>query len=459
MRCRQICQVSAKMHKALLALLCSFGVLCADQLGEEMIYNYLSSENKHIQTILSYQERAKEQLADTKGSFDISSSLKYETKEYPQSSAEYKELSFSKRFESGIEFKGSFREAEGLQEYNNIKTGRDGEYLASLSAPLLPIFTGTNKQSYALESAQFFYQAKQLSTQDALRLFTFDVLKTYYEVLLWNQKMLLFEKLLARAQQREHFVSKQIQKGKLAKIEEIAALRSSLQYKQKLQSSKRELLASEHKLCYFLDVSYETLLSYELPELEYNTLSLKKGVEDAIQTAKEQRDDLAALEVAKQGVMLDQKLNQASRVSKSDLHLYSLYDPIYKDGYKVTFEIALSLEQTSYEAKRRENLIKHSQIAMQRELKEREIENELARLYKQRESLKSELLQQRELVDLSEKLLEALKKRFELGSATLDDIVREEIRFLETQESLFHLQNDLIINAKAIEMQMNTLAL
>ncbi|MCD6258308.1 MAG: TolC family protein [Helicobacteraceae bacterium] len=445
------------MHKTLLALLYSFGVLCADELREEMIYNYLSSENRHIQTILSYQERAKEQLADTKGSFDISSSLKYETKEYPQSSAEYKELSFSKRFESGIEFKGSFREAEGIQEYNNIKTGQDGEYLASLSAPLLPIFTGVNKQSYATKSAGYAYRAKQLTTQDALRLFTFDVLQSYYELLLLNQKVLLFEQLLKSAQQRESFVEEQIQKGKLAKIEQLVALRSSLQYQQKIESSKRERIASQHKLCYFLDISEQTLLQYEIPKLKEKPFVLTKNVADAIKMAKEKRDDLAALEVAKEGIALDQKLNQASRVSKSDLHLYSLYDPIYKEGYKVTFEIALSLEQTSYEAKRRENLIKHSQIALERELKEREIENELLRLYKQRESLQSELSQQRELVDLSNKLLDALKKRFELGSATLEDIVREEIRFLETQESLFHLQNDLIVNAKAIEMQMNTL--
>ena len=445
------------MYKILLFLVSSFGMLYAEQLSEEVISKYLSSENRHIQTILSYQERAKEQLADTKGSFDISSSLKYETKEYPQSSAEYKELSFSKRFESGIELKGSFREAEGTQEYNNIKTGQDGEYLASLSAPLLPIFTGVNQQSYATKSAGYTYRAKQLTTQDALRLFTFDVLRSYYELLLSNQKVHLFEQLFKSAQQREAFVAEQIQKGKLAKIEQLAASRSALQYQQKIQSSKRERIASQHKLSYFLDIPEQTLLHYEIPKLAENVFVLNESVEEAIQIAKEKRNDLAALEVAKEGVTLDQKLNQSSRVTKSDLHLYSLYDPIYKEGYKVTFELALSLEETSYEAKRRENLIKHSQIALERELKEREIENELARLYKQKESLQSELSLQRELVELSEKLLEALKKRFELGGATLDDIVREEIRFLETKEKLYDLQNNLAMKIKAIEMQMNAL--
>ena len=449
--------MSVKMHKICLSLVCSFGVLCADQLGEETILSYLSSQNRHIQTILSHQERAKEQLEGARGSFDLSSSLKYETKEYPKSSAEYKELSLSKRFENGIEFKGSFREAEGIQEYNNIKTGKEGEYLASLSAPLLPLFTGINKQGYTLESARYAYRSQQLTTQDALRLFTFDVLRSYYGLLLANQKVELFTQLFKSAQQREVFVREQIDKGKLAKIERIAALRSSLQYQQKIEASKRERIALQHKLCYFLDISEQTLLKYEIPKLEDKALFVQQSLEDAIKTAKEKRDDLAALEIAKRGVVLDQKFNQASRVNKSDLHLYSLYDPLYKEGYKITFELSLSLEQTSYEAKRRENLIKHSQIVLERELKEREIENELHRLYKQQESLKKELLQQQQVVELSDELLGALKKRFELGSATLEDIVREEIRFLETQENLFHLQNDLLINAKAIEMQMNTL--
>jgi len=456
MQLHQICQVNIKMQKLLFSLLFLHLTLFGSVLNEELIYRYLSVENRHIQKIINYNDIAKERLANAQGSFDISSSLKYETKEYPQSSAEYKEFSLSKRFESGVELKGAFREAWGTQEYNNIKTGKDGEYLASLSAPLLPLFTGLNKASHQLQSAKVSYGVQKLSTNDAIRLFTFDVLKAYYEMLLASQKVALLQRLLENAKKRESFISMQIDKGKLAKIEATAALRSTLMYTQELQALKRAFIASQHKLCYFLDLSYEELFdSYEMPQFDATTLKLSSNLQNAIQQAKKNRDDLNAIELQKERILLDQKLNSASRVSKSDLHLYSLYDPIYKEGYKVTFELALSLEQNSYEAKRKENLLQYTQLSLQRELKEQEIENELARLYKQRGSLQQELAQQEQIVTLSNDLLEALKKRFELGSTTLEAIVIEESRFLQTQQKFLELQNELIVNAKAIEMQIN----
>lgn len=419
-------------------------VYAAELFTRESIARYLTVENPFVYTAVGqkyiYKEKEKYQL----GNFDTNLGVKYDKKDYPLSEAEFFSAGIEKPIENGMEFSLNYRRAEGTQEYNNIKTGDEGEVLLGVKIPVFAVANNINKRKLDLDSSRLDTRKMDYKAQDNLRLLYAKIITSYYELLFHNQNKALVKKLLDKARDRVSIIEKRVEAGSLPQIALLEANQQVLNREQRLlitQNRYENVLRSF--LQYLnLDVEYFNQM-YTLPLLS----DLKESEiiqEVSFEKALENRPDLKVYANEIKKLDLENEFTSISKYPNLDIGVYGVHDLEYENGFKITLGMDFPLERRKYTGKSLEikksikNVQKHKEqqiIAIKTELQI--IQNSLDVLLRNIENSESE-------VDLVQKLEDAEEKKYLLGSGNLFMLNQREIYTLEVRKKLLQYNLDYL---------------
>jgi len=312
---------------------------------------YLTEENPYIYSAVGKQYIDAARIQTAQGGFDTRLSAEYDKKEYPISTGEFSDISFRKPTENGTEFIVGYRKAEGIQEYNNIKTGSEGELRVGVKVPVFSLLNEMNERKYTLDSAKINATESTFESQNNLRNLYSYIVISYYKLLYYNELVKLEKRLLQKAKKRNNFVEKRVHSGDLS---DVAVLES----KQQIISREQRVLRTRNSYSQALQIFLKYMnipqkefnLKYKLPSLK--ALKKKKIIfENVISKALKSRPDLKALESKRTKLDLDTAYNSLSEYPKLNLFAYGVHDIKYGDGIKVGLQFDIPLERRGYKGK------------------------------------------------------------------------------------------------------------
>ena len=427
-------------------VLLTSNAVCKELFTVEKIGRYLTQGNPFIYSAVGKQYVDEARITTAMGSFDTQLSSQYDDKEYPISDGRYLDLTVAKPVENGIEFLAGYRRAEGIQEYNNIKTGDDGEYRVGVKVPVFALLNDMNYRKYSVESASFNAVESKFEAQNNLRKLYSSVYISYYTLLYYRELLKLEKTLLNKAKQRNSFSEKRVMAGALPKV-------VLLESQQQIINREQRLLATENSYhnAFKIFLQYLNLpkgqfdSKYDLPSisnLKKSTIALQTALDNAL----EKRPDLKALEYKKMKLNLESDYNTLSKYPDLSVSVYGVHDMQYGSGTKVSLNVNFPLERRGYEGKKTEIQKGLVQLEEKQNKLKLELKTNLENLFYSQEVLNQNLNNVRKEIKLVEQLEEAENKKFQLGSSNLFQVNQREMYTLQVkQKQLEYYLNSLLI--------------
>ena len=423
----------------------------------EKIAGYLTKENPYVYSAVGQQYVDEARVQTTMGSFDTKLSSQYDKKEYPLSDGRYMDLTFSKPIENGIEFLAGYRQAEGIQEYNNIKTGDEGEFRVGVKVPVFALLNDMNYRKYSVESASFNAAQSKFEAQNNLRNLYSSVFVSYYTLLYYSELLKLEKALLSKAKQRNLFTQKRVTSGDLPEVVLLESQQQIINRKQRLLATQNSYHNAFKIFLNYLNVPknhFDT--RYDLPSLSM----LKKSTMDlrtALNKALQKRPDLKALEYKKMKLNLESDYNTLSKYPELSVSAYGVHDLQYGSGTKVILNLDFPLERRGYKGKKMEIQKGIMQLEEEQNKLKLELETKLSNLFYSQDVLTQNIKNVQEEIRLVEELEEAENKKYSVGASNLFQVNQREIYTLQVkQKQLEYYLNALLIQQE-IKREMGEL--
>ncbi len=431
-----------------------FEVYAQEPFWPEHINRFLTQDNPYVYSAIAQEQIETARIKSAQGGLDTRLNGTYERKEYPLSESEFSNIGLKKPTESGMELMVDYRRAEGTQEYNNVKTGDDGEYRIGINLPLFAMFQGTNERKYRLDTARVTAQYAGANAQDRLRLLYNQIITAYYTLLFHHEGVILEERLLEKGQKRDAFIKKRVATGDLPELSELESRQQLIARQQRLLTAKNNYAKSLESFLQYLNLPKVQFLSlYSLPSLKDLPLG-SQTLEDALNYALQNRPDLLALEKQQQQLNLDATYNSLSRLPTLDLFAYGIHDPVYGGGTKAGFNLELPLEQRSYEGRFLEQQKRSLQINAEKQTRILELQAQLRNLFTSQDALQNNIRLVREEIAISQTLEAAENKKYEVGSSDLFQVNQREIQVLNVKQKLLGYFLEALNIEQAIKKEM-----
>jgi len=395
-----------------------------------------------------YIDAARIQSAE--GGFDTKLSLEYDKKEYPLSTGEFSDISFSKPTENGTEFIVGYRNAEGIQEYNNIKTGSEGELRVGVNVPVFSLLNEMNERKYTLDAAKINATQSTFESQNNLRNLYAHIVTSYYQLLYYNEVLDLEKRLLNKATKRNKFIEKRVRSGDLSDVAILESKQQIISREQRVLRTKNNYSQALQIFLKYINMSQKEFnLKYVLPSLKM--LKKEKVIfQNVMSKALKSRPDLKALESKRTKLDLDTEYNSLSEYPKLNLFAYGVHDIHYGEGIKVGLQFDIPLERRSYKGR----MIEIQKGIMQ-------LEEEQNRLLLELKTNLSNLMYSLDIINqnidlgyketkIVESLEEVENKKYEVGSSDLFQINQREIGTLEVKRK----QLEYYLNALMIQQEI-----
>ncbi|WP_331862437.1 TolC family protein [Sulfurovum sp.] len=430
---------------------------CKETFTVEKIGRYLTEENPYVYSAVGKQYVDEARVQTSMGSFDTVLSSHYDKKEYPLSDGRYMDLTLAKPIGNGIEFLAGYRKAEGIQEYNNIKTGDEGEFRVGVKVPVFALLNDMNYRKYSVSSASLNAGESKFEAQNNLRHLYSSVFVAYYTLLYYSELLKLEKTLLGKAEQRNIFTQKRVKSGALPEI-------ALLEAEQQVINRRQRLLATQNSYhnAFKIFLNYLNLpkndfdARYELPTLSM----LKKSataVEKDFSKAFEKRPDLKALEYRKMKLDLESDYNALSKYPDVSVSAYSVHDVRYGSGTKVAFNMNFPLERRGYEGKKVEIQKGLTQVEEQQNKLKMELKTNLENLFYSQEVLNDNIENVQKEIKLVEALEEAENKKYRLGSSSLFQVNQREIYTLQVKQKKLEYDLNALLIQQEIKREMGDL--
>jgi len=418
---------------------------------KDHIRSYLNIDNPFVYSAIGekyiYKEKENYQL----GNFDTKLSAEYDKKDYPLSEAEFFRTGISKPIDNGMEFSLNYRRAEGTQEYNNIKTGDDGEVLLGVKIPVVSVLNNTNKRKLNLESSRLDTSKINYKSQDNLRILYFDIVSSYYKLLYYKQNKLLISDLLNNAKQRVSIIKKRVDVGSLAKLSFLEAKQQIINRKQRVLTAKNQYENALQVFLQYLNISdIDFNKNYTLPSIEdIQENYVKEDI--SIDNILQNRPDLKVYANEIKKLDLQNKFTSASKYPSFDVGLYGVHDFKYENGFKVTLGMDFPIERRKYTSKSLEiqNSIKNID-----KLKERKIliiKTNLQVIDSSINTLINNIKNSKIEVDLVQRLEVAENKKYKVGLSDLFMVNQREIYTLQIKKKLLKYNLDYLLLQQELE--------
>lgn len=407
------------------------------------IYPYLNGENPFYYQAIGEQYIAKGREQISKGVLDTQLNASYDNKRYPVTTGTYEEVELLKSMGNGIELSAGYRRAQGTQEYNNIKTGKDGELISSIKVPLFSVLYDISQNKVAIETAKLStVQEKHQGDFNLLGLY-FNITKIYFQLLLQKQLVLTQEDLIEKARKTEKFIDKQIKTGAIPEVMRIEIEQIVLQRQQAYLYEKNNFQMVKNVFLQYLGINVQRFdKQYKLPLLKQNNKSLIP-FSHALKRAIENRPDLKVIDYEVEKLALQREYNQLAAYPKFDMKFSGIYDPIYEEGYKVSLNFNFPIERNKYRG-REEVLKKQNLLIQSRKLKAiRELETNMINIYQKIKTKKEGIVFLRKELSLVRKLEDVEIKKIHEGVGNIMFLNQREIATLKVKQKLLKSYYDL----------------
>lgn len=424
---------------------------------KDKITNYLTEENPFVYTAVGkkyiYKEKEKYYLGD----FDTKVSAAYDKKNYPKSDGEFLDMTLQKPLENGVEFIAGYRDAQGTQEYNNIKTSEDGEIRAGIKLPVFSMIHDISTRKLNLNSAALDTIKFDFDAQDNLRLLYFKIISDYNK-LLYSKAILDLEKeLLQTAQKREDIIKQQVKVGALADIEFLEASQQTINRKQRLVSEENNFINIFESFLQYLNLSRETFEKhYTLPPMEVIQEGQEKlwTLENSIDTAMQNRPDLKMFDYEIKKMNVHDQYTKLLNYPNLNVSLYGVHDLQYENGFKIALDMDFPIERRKYEGKHAEIRKSIKNIENNKEKEIINIKTNLTNIINSLKNLAINIASSKDEVNLVEKLEEGENKKYQLGLSNLFMVNQRELYTLEIKKKLlkYNLEYLLLEQEAAKEM-------
>lgn len=411
----------------------------AELFTKDKISQYLTQENPFIYSAIGkayiYKEKEKYYLGD----FDTKLSAEYDKKQYPTTEGEFFDVTIEKPLENGIEFILGYRDAEGTQEYNNIKTGEDGEVRAGIKIPVFSVVHDIstrklNLNSAALDAAKYSFEAK-----DNLRLIYFKIVSEYNKLLYTKGILELEKELLLTAQMRENIIKQKVKVGALADISLLEATQQIINRKQRLVSAENDFFNTLEVFLQYLNLSkkaFEEL--YILPSIQEIQDNQEKysDVQSSIDSAIQNRPDLKMFDYEVKKMNVHDQHTKLLNYPNFNVSVYGVHDLQYDNGFKIALDMDFPIERRKYEGKKAEIIKSIKNIENNKEKKIINIKTNLINIINSIKSLATNIESSKAEVVLVEKLEQAENKKYTLGLSNLFMVNQRELYTLQIKKKL-----------------------
>lgn len=417
------------LHIFLLLFLTLSQLFATQEFSLSDIKKYLTQENPYIYTALAKRYVSEEKLNFEEGVYDTSIVAKYDEKEYPTTYGTYYGLSVEKATQSGIDFTLGYRYADGTQEYNNIKTGKNGEMLLGAKIPLVSLLSKIDKRRVRVGLAKMNLDKTEFEYQEAMRNLYFNVMSNYFMLLRDNVTQRIYAQLLQKTQERETYLKEGVERGNLAHVTLLEAKQQVLQAKQNSLSAEKNYENRFNSFLKYLNLTKENFeKEYHLPLLQ-DIVKREFSMEKSIAVAMRKRPDLKILNNEIEKLYLEEKDNERMKYPEVDLGLYGVYDVNNKSGFKVSLNMSFSVEQSRYTAKQSEIKESVKLINSSKNLRILEMKADLLSIINTLNTLVKNIENSQEEIELLKSLESLERKKYELGASTLFLLnQREQIR-------------------------------
>lgn len=441
------------LKKTLIFILFGWNSLYAtEQFTLESIKQYLTQENPYIYSALAKKYLTQEKVNYAKGAYDTTLTAKYDEKEYPYSDGTYYGASLEKPTEIGVDLSAGYRYAYGTQEYNNIKTGKNGEFLVAAHVPLISFVNQIDARRLALGLSQINLKKTDFEFKEAMRNFYFSIMSEYYTLLQSRELLQLSKELLEKVQKRELFLQTHVSKGNLAKIVLLEARQQVIHAKQNYLSRQRVYENQFTEFLKHLNLSKEKFhASYHLPSLP--AIQQKSfHLEDSFALALKHRPDLKMLETEIEKLLLKNKNNERKKYPQVDLGLYGVYDVDDiedRSGFKLSLNISLPLARNQYSSKNAEIKESIKIVNNDKQIRLLELKTDLEKIINSLHTVLVNIKNAKEESTLLLQLEEAEKRKYKLGASTLFLLNQRETLTMQARKKIleYKLEYQLLYQA------------
>lgn len=421
---------------------------------KDNILKYLNLDNSFVYVAVGEKYVYKQRENYQRGNFDTKIVASYDKKDYPLGNAEFLSAGLLQPIENGMEFSLNYRRAEGVQEYNNIKTGNDGEIIVGVTIPIFSVGNDINKRKLDFYSAKIDTYTMNYKAQDNLRLLYFNILSSYYKLLYYNQSNILILKLLNNAQKRVLIIKKRVDAGSLAELSYLEARQQIINRKQRLLSAKNKYKNALSTFVKYLNIdTYYFNSNYILPSIMDLQNDYIAG-EISFETAKENRPDLKVFINEIKKLNLKNKFTAVSKYPNLNLGLYGVHDFEYEEGFKVTLGMDFPIQRNKYESKKLElkNSIKN--IHNKKEKKLITIKTNLQIIENSINTIVDNIQNSKIEVSLVEQLESAENKKYKVGLSNLFMVNQREIYTLQIKKKLLKYSLDYLLLQQELDKVM-----
>lgn len=426
----------------LFGLLAFCELLATEPFGVAEIAHYLNRDNPYVAQALGGTYVAKEKLTYAEGGFDTRLNAKYENKEYPVTSGTYYSVGLEKPTELGVDLSLMYRYADGTQEYNNIKTGEDGEVLLGAKIPVFSVLNGIDKRRLQLGLAQMDFEKSDFEYQEKMRSLHFSVMTGYYALLYHKERLGMLRSLLEKVQTRYALLQSRFKEGSASELELTEAEQQVINRKQRLVSAEMNYKRALNGFVKYLNLSPEQFgAQYHLPALP-ESVPLGKSVDASMALALENRQDLQIFDNEIRALHLRHRENELLKYPELDVGLYGVHDPNDDNGYKVSVSMNFPIEQNRYSGKSEEIRAHIKMVDAQKQTRLIELRSDLTVLDDSARMLLENIQNSKEELALVRKLEAMEQRKYELGSGSLFLLNQREIQTVETQERLLQYRLD-----------------
>lgn len=416
----------------------------------EDIQKYLTQENPYVYTAVGQQYIDEAHVTTAQGVFDTTLSGAYDKKDYPVSTGEFSDISLNKPTENGTEFIVGYRKAEGIQEYNNIKTGSQGELRMGVKVPVFSVLNDMNSRKYSVESATINAIKSRFEADNNLRNLYAHIGTTYYQLLYFNALLKLEKKLLNKAKTRNQFIAKRVRTGDLPEVAILESKQQIITRQQRVLRTKNSYYKALQIFLKYINLSEKKFdKQYILPSIKI----LKKEkivLAEVIAKALKNRPDLKALEYKKTKLDLDAQYNALSKYPHLNVFAYGVHDVKYGQGVKVGLQFDIPLERRGYEGKKIEIQRGLSQITEEQNKLKLELKTKLNQLIYALDIVNQNIHLGKKEIKIAQKLEDVENKKYKIGSSDLFQVNQREIAALEVNQK----QLEYYINALLLQQEI-----
>lgn len=407
---------------------------------QETIQKYLSDKNPYYYASIAKETISRENEKVYQSAFDTQFNIQYDNKRYPTTQGEYQQVDMTKIIGNGMEFSVAYRNAQGTQEYNNIKTGEEGELYTSIKIPVLSLLNNTSQNELDYKVAQLkTKELTQTSRKNILSLY-FKSSKIYLKLLLYKSIYQTEQGLLDKAKLNYDFVSKEVKSGKLAQIALIDVKSQIINRKQRLLSSKNKYQNSKNTFLKYLNIQEKTFdTQYTLPSIKVEKMSNKSPYKEAHEIAIKNRPEFQRIDYQLDKLDLQSRYNDISKYPKFNMKLDRVYDLEYKENaYKIAMEFNSPLERSNYKGKneaykKEMALLKNTQLTIKNDI-QTNIRNIIQQISLQKKNIKLA----DEEIDLVKQLERTERRRYQEGLGSLLFVNQREILTLQAKQKLLY---------------------